>query len=401
MEEKDYAEISRKSAMQIGRVETTFSRYLMSDINWNDRLIGIKGARGVGKTTLLLQHIRRSFQSLDSVLYVSMDSLWFETHSLQDLVEYHYTHGGTHIFMDEIHYLPHWQTVVKNLYDDYPNLYIVYTGSCMLQIAAREGDLSRRQRVYTLHGLSFREFLLLEGVHAGSAITLEDVLQKHQSIAMDICGKQQILPLFAQYLEHGYYPFYLQQESGFDSRLQSVVRQVIEGDLPMTEYTSFATIQKVKKMMQILAERVPYIPKMAELYRELDTTRDSGLKMLHWLERADLIALYTSEPKSMRALGKPDKIYLENTNLMYALTPHIDRGTLRETFFHNQLKQTQEVLLPKHGDFEVNRTYIFEVGGKNKTFEQIKDLPNSFLAVDDIEIGIRNRIPLWMFGMMY
>ncbi len=401
MDEKDYAEIARKSAMQIGRVNTAYSRYLMSDIDWNDRLIGIKGARGVGKTTLLLQHIRQSFASLDSVLYVSMDNLWFETHSLQDLAEYHYTHGGTHIFMDEIHYLPHWQTVVKNLYDDYPNLNIVYTGSCMLQIAAREGDLSRRQRMYTLHGLSFREFLLLEGIPVGPAVTLEDLLQRHQSIAMDICSKRQILPLFAQYLEHGYYPFYLQQESGFDSRLQSVVRQVIEGDLPMTEYTSFATIQKVKKMMQILAERVPYIPKMAELYRELDTTRDSGLKMLHWLERADLIALYTSEPKSMRVLSKPDKIYLENTNLMYALTPHIDRGTLRETFFYNQLRQTQEVLLPKQGDFEVNRTYIFEVGGKNKTFEQIKDVPNSFLAVDDIEIGIRNRIPLWMFGMMY
>lgn len=401
MEEKDYAEIARKSAMQIGHVNLTFSRYLLSGIDWNDRLIGIKGARGVGKTTLLLQHIRQSFDSFDAVLYVSMDNMWFETHSLTDLVEYHYTHGGTHVFLDEIHYLPYWQTIVKNLYDEYPNLHVVYTGSCMLQIAAREGDLSRRQCMYTLHGLSFREFLLLEGVRVGNAITLEDLLQKHQSIAMDICSKQQILPLFAQYLEHGYYPFYLQQESGFADRLQSVVRQVIEGDLPVTADTSYATIQKVKKMMQILAERVPYIPKMAELYRELETTRDNGLKMLHLLERADLISLYTSEPKSMRALSKPDKIYLENTNLMYALTPHIDRGTLRETFFFNQLRQTQEVLLPKQGDFEVNRTYTFEVGGKNKTFEQIKDIPNSYLAVDDIEIGVRNRIPLWMFGLMY
>lgn len=399
--ELDIDQLQRWSNMRIAEVSMTHHRYLYHQINWDNRLICLKGARGVGKTTLLLQHIHAAFADTQSVLYVSMDNLWFQTHDLLDLAEYFYTHGGTHLFLDEIHYLPHWQTVIKNLYDNFSKLHIVYTGSSMLQLSAHEGDLSRRQRVYTLHGMSFREFLLFEGYPIGDAIDLETLLTKHTSIAAAHLDGHRILPLFSEYLQHGYYPFYREAGNGFYERLQSAVRQVLESELPLVDDVSYSTVQKIQKMLIILAERVPFTPKMAEVYRELETNRSNGLKMLYTLQRADLLALFSSEVKNLKALSKPDKIYLENTNLMYCLTSHIDKGTLRETFFYNQMRQTQEVLMSKQGDFEINRQYIFEVGGANKTFDQIKDLPNGYLAIDDIEIGSGNRIPLWMFGLLY
>lgn len=399
--EQDIEQLRHWSTMRVAEVDMTYHRYLYYQINWDNRLICLKGARGVGKSTLLLQHIRDAFPDSQSVLYVSMDNLWFQTHSLFDLVEYFYTHGGTHLFLDEVHYLPHWQTVIKNLYDNYTKLHLIYTGSSMLQLSVHEGDLSRRQRTYTLHGMSFREYLLFEGYPIGEPIDLETLLTQHTSIAAAHLQEHRILTLFSEYLQHGYYPFYREAGNGFGERLQSVVRQVIEGELPLVEDVSYSTIQKIQKMFVILAERVPFTPKMAEVYRELETNRANGLKMLYTLQRADLLALFSSEAKSMKALSKPDKIYLENTNLMYCLSSHVDKGTLRETFFFNQLRHTQEVQLPKQGDFGINRKYIFEVGGSAKTYDQIKDLPNAYLAVDDIEIGSGHRIPLWLFGLLY
>ncbi len=401
MNDKDFEVLYIASGRLVSAVSTQFNRYLYEQINWQNRLIGIKGSRGVGKSTLLLQHIRDTFSSPREALYVSMDNLWFRTHDIMDLVEYHFTHGGTHLFFDEIHYLPYWQTTLKNIYDNYPQLHIVYTGSSMLEIDIHEGDLSRRQRVYTLYGLSFREFLLFEGYDAGEAHSLEDLLLSHESIALAMAQKMKVLPLFDAYLQHGYYPFYKEEGDGFYMRVQSMIRQVLESDLPRTEDVSFVSIQKIQRMLMILAERVPFMPKMAELYRELDTNREMGLKMLYALERAALLALFRSEVKNLKSLSKPDKIYLDNTNLMYCLSTHIDTGTLRETFFYNQLRATQEVLLPKDGDFLINRKYLFEVGGRSKTFEQIRDIPNSYLAIGDLEIGHHNRIPLWMFGLLY
>ena len=399
--EQEFSTIQQQSAMRVAEVSMEYHRYLYAQVNWDNRLICIRGARGVGKSTLLLQHIREQFGVTNKALYVSLDNMWFQTHAVMELVEYFYTHGGTHIFLDEIHYLAHWQTIIKNIYDMYPHLHIVYTGSSMLQLSAHEGDLSRRQRVYTLHGMSFREYLVFEQYPIGEAITLQQLLSEHEKIAMPLIQEHRILPLFSEYLQHGYYPFYKEEGNGFYERLQSVVRQIIENELPQVEDVSYSTIKKIQKMLIILAECVPFTPKMAEVYRELDTTRDSGLKMLYILQRADLLALFSSEAKSLKALSKPDKIYLENTNLMYCLSTYINVGTLRETFFFNQMRCTQEVLLPKQGDFLINREYLFEVGGANKSYEQIKDIPNSYLAVDDIEIGTGHRIPLWMFGLLY
>lgn len=401
MEEIAVEALYRASYRKISSISTGFTRYLYHRINWNDRLIGIKGARGVGKTTLILQHIKEHFPERTQALYVSLDNLWFTTHSLMDLAEYHYTHGGTHLFLDEIHRYPQWQTVLKNLNDDYPDLYIVYTGSSMLEIDSSQGDLSRRQIVYHLTGLSFREFLEFEGELTIPPVGLDELLAKHVGMASDITAAIKILPLFEKYLKTGYYPFYKDTYEGYDFRLQEVIRQIIESDLPAVEDVQYVTIQKVKKMLMILAERVPHTPKMSELYKELDTNREQGLKMLYALERGGLLALLTAEIKNYRSLSRPDKIYLNNTNLMCALSVRTDVGNIRETFFLNQVSACCDVLLPPKGDFYVNRRYLFEVGGRSKTFEQIKDIPDSYLAVDSVEIGHHNRIPLWMFGFLY
>lgn len=381
----------------------TFYRYLYSQIDWNDSLIGIKGPKGSGKTTLLLQHIKEEFKGSDveKALYVSLDNLWFATHDIMDVVEHHYTHGGTHLFIDEIHYYPQWTTLLKNLADDYPGLHVVYTGSSMLQISSSEADLSRRQTIYDIRGLSLREFLEYENIIKIAPLTLDDLLANHVQRAMDICSQVKILGAFKKYMEVGYYPFYKGVHHGYHQRLQSMVNQIIEIDYPKIDDVSQSTIRKTQKMLMLLAERVPQLPKMAELYRELETDRNQGLKMLYALQRGGLLQLLSDNTKSPNNLSRPDKIYIDNPTLMYALTAKVDIGTLRETFFFNQLSQCHDVRYPKTGDFLVDKKFLFEVGGKGKSFTQIKDIPGSFLALDDIEVGHGNKIPLWLFGMLY
>ncbi|MBR6445510.1 MAG: ATP-binding protein [Prevotella sp.] len=380
-----------------------FFRYLYQIIDWNDTMIGIKGPKGCGKSTLLLQHIKENFKGkeLDKVLYVSLDNLWFSSHNVIDVIDYHYTHGGTHLFIDEIHYFKHWQTLLKNICDDYPGLHVVYTGSSMLQLGKSEGDLSRRLTMYEMRGLSLREFLDYEGIVQMPSVTLEKLLSDHIGIAMEVCEKTKILEQFKKYLEVGYYPFYKAVHHGYYQRLQNVANQVMEVDYPNVEDITMSTIRKTKKLLMILAERVPQLPKMNELYKELETDRNQGLKMLYALQRGGLLQLLSDDAKSLDNLSRPDKIYINNPTLMYALSPKVDTGTLRETFFCNQLSQSHEVRYPKAGDFLVDRKYLFEVGGKGKNFDQIKDMPNSYLAVDNTEVGHRNRIPLWMFGLLY
>lgn len=383
-------------------VKTDFTRYLYDKINWNNDLIGIKGARGVGKTTLMLQYIKQNFKNDSSkALYVSLDNLWFANHTLSQVVDYHYKNGGTHIFIDEIHKYPNWQTLLKNIVDEYPGFNVVYTGSSMLKIDYHKGDLSRRQIVYTLKGLSFREFLEYETQQKLPALTLEQLLQTHSEVALQLTEKLKILPLFDKYLKCGYYPFYKKDTAGFGMRLQGTILSILNEDMPYVEDISQATKMKIMRMLMIIAENVPQTPKMSDLYAALETSREQGLKMLSLLESADLLTTLSAVTKNFKYMSKPDKIYLNNPNLMYALTPNANRGTLRETFFLNQMSYVGAVNYPKQGDFLVNQKYLFEVGGHKKTFDQIKDIPDSFLAVDDIETGRRNRIPLYMFGMMY
>lgn len=388
------------SNRKISMISLNYKRPLYYEINWDNRLIGIKGPKGVGKSTLILQHIKEAFADRSKVLYVSLDNIWFSTNDLTEVVEYHYSHGGTHIFLDEVHKYKNWQTVVKNIYDDYPDLHIVYTGSSVLKIKSAEGDLSRRLRSYEMNGLSFREYLSFEGAMNHPAIKWEDLLANHIALASEITSKIKILPHFEKYLISGYYPFYKEEGDGYLSRIQEVVTQTIEADIPAVEGVEYETLQKLKKLLVILANQVPFIPKMNDFYQKMQTTREQGLKLLGILEDAKLISTLKTPAKALKHLSAPDKIYLDNTNMMYALSENAQIGTIREIFFMNQVSQTCTVSLPEKGDFKVGGKYLFEIGGRKKSYEQIKDEANSYLAVDDTETGNGHRIPLWLFGFL-
>ena len=378
-----------------------FKRYLYSQIDWSGRIVGIKGERGVGKTTLILQHIKETFSNPDDAMYVSLDNLWFASHNLVNLVDFLYSHGTVNLFLDEVHKYPGWIQTLKNLYDDYPDLKIVYTGSSMLEIDNSRYDLSRRQSLYTLHCMSFREYLEFEGVLQHEAIGLEEILSGHVAAAMAITSKLKILPYFERYLEHGTYPFYKESPQTYHQRLQAVVETVLESDLPAVENITFETIQKTRRLLMIIAEGLPFIPNVHQLCAALECTRESCLKMLYSMDKAGILHILTSELKNYKKLVNPDKIYLGNTNLSYSLSTNREIGTLRETFFANQVGAMHTLQYPKKGDFFACGKYLFEVGGRRKTFEQIKDEPDSFLAVDETEIGYGNRIPLWLFGFIY
>lgn len=382
-------------------VDTKFKRSLYSRINWNVRLIGIRGARGVGKTTMLLQRIKEAFPRFNEAMYVSLDNLWFNNNSLEDLVEYLYTHGVHNIFLDEVHKYPNWSAHLKNFYDNYPDLNIVYTGSAMLAIDNSKVDLSRRQSLYTLKGLSFREYLEYEFGVKHEIIKFQDLLENHTTQAMRITSQCKILKQFEDYLKHGYYPYYKEVGEDYYQRVEEVINLVIESDMPVVADVTFSTIQKIKKLLMVITQNVPLEPNIAKLTAQLETTRDQCLKMLYLLDKADLLYLLTDKLKDYKHLNNPKKIYLNNTNLMYALSANVSEGNLRETFFANQLTSIGSVVMPRQGDFFIDDKYIFEVGGSSKTFAQIADLPNSYLAIDDIEIGNGNRIPLWMFGFLY
>ena len=378
-----------------------FKRYLYPQINWDARVIGIKGERGVGKTTMLLQRIKEKYSKPDDTFYISLDHYWFRTHELQDLIEFMYRRGITEFYIDEVHKYKGWSVILKNLVDEHDDLRIVYTGSSLLEIDNAKVDMSRRQTPYTLKGMSFREYLEYEGILKMDAVSLKDLLKDHVSIAMNITTKTKVLVAFDTYLRTGVYPFYKDAGQDFLVRLKEVVDTVIESDLPAVEKITFDTIEKCKKLLMIIAENVPLQPNVDRLAVSLGTTRDTLLKLLYKLDKAEILELLTVELKNYKKLVNPEKIFLGNTNLMYALSPRIETGTLRETFFIDQCASVGTVQMPPKGDFLVNGKYLFEVGGEGKTFDQIADIPNSYLAVDGIETGYGARIPLWMFGLLY
>ena len=386
---------------RIAKISLKFKRYLYNQINWEARMIVIKGERGVGKTTMLLQHILENYPDIDRTLYVSLDDLWFTTHSLLDLVDWANQHGIGRLYLDEVHRYRLWSETLKNIYDNYPDMSIVYTSSSLLAMDNAKVDLSRRQTPYTLQGLSFREFLDFENVISVPPIPIETLLQGHVGIAMEIVKKTKITPLFENYLKYGYYPFFREAGEDFSSHLREIISVVIENDLPSVENISFDTVQKVKKLLMIVSESVPFEPNMSELWKQLSTNNELGLRMLYALDKAQILSLLTAKTKSYKYLFKPDKIFLNNPNLMYALCPVVNTGNMRETFFHNQMSVINDVTLPSKGDYLINDRFLFEVGGKNKSFDQIKDVEDSFLAVDETEVGFANRIPLWLFGLTY
>lgn len=386
---------------KLSQVSLDFKRYLYPQINWDSSVIGIMGERGVGKTTMLLQRIKEKYANPDDTFYISLDHYWFGTHELQDLIKFMYKRGITEFYIDEVHKYKGWSGILKTLVDELHDLRIVYTGSSLLEIDNAKVDMSRRQTSYTLKGMSFREYLEYDGILKINAVTLEELLANHVPIAMDIVSKTKVLVAFDTYLHTGVYPFYRDAGKDFLVRLNEVVDTVIESDLPAVEKITYDTVDKCKKLLMIIAENVPLQPNVDKLATSLGTTRDTLLKLLYKLDKAEILELLTVELKSYKKLVNPEKIYLGNTNLMYALSPKIEIGTLRETFFIDQCASVGTVQMPPKGDFLVNGKYLFEVGGEGKTFDQIADIPNSYLAVDGIETGYGARIPLWMFGLLY
>lgn len=318
------------------------------------------------------------------------------------LAEYHLGHGGTHLFIDEVHKLEDWQDVVKSIHDVLKRLHVVYSGSSLLKMEKRGGDLSRRQTQYRLSGLSFREYLELEGIAKFDCIPLEKILSDHVSIARKLRNGFPVLKHFDAYLRAGYYPFYKESPKQYPARIVAVVNQVLDVDYPSIEEVEVSTIRKARHMLNILVGSTPLTPNMGKLYAELGTDRKQGLKMLYALERAGLLSLLSESGKaSLKHLPTPDKIYCDNANLMSALVANPDIGTLRETFFLSALRHSHEVTYPRKGDFMVDGKYLFEVGGAGKGFDHIKDLPDSYVVNDDVEVGFRNKIPLWLFGCLY
>ncbi len=401
MTDEDIERIYRISARKVAETSLSLKRYVFEGVDWNSRLIGLRGARGVGKTTLLLQKILESGAERETTLYLSLDSVWLDVKEIYLLAEHHVQHGGTRLVLDEVHYVRDWQRIIKNIHDDFRELKIAYTGSSLLRLKASQGDLSRRQVGYELRGLSFREFLKFEGRLDWKPVPLADLLAEHLGIAREITEKIKILPLFERYVKSGYYPFFLEDSSKYEERIRQIVNQTLDSDWPSVEDVTAETIRKARKMLRILAAMPPQTPKMNSLYAELDTERQQGLKILYALERAGLLNLLASDFDALDNLSSPEKIYCDNTNLMHALTPDADIGTARETFFANQVSAGHILTYPKKGDFMVDGKWLFEVGGKGKKFKQIADIKNSFVVNDGVETGFGNKIPLWLFGFLY
>ena len=403
MEDADIRPLLDASDRLVAEVTMDFRRYLCPLIDWKDRLVCIKGPKGVGKTTLILQHIRETFGAHSGkAAYLPADHIWFASHEMLDAVEYFHTHGFTHLFIDEVHHLPEWSRVIKTITDCYPKMNVAYSGSSILKISKGSADLSRRQAVYFLKGLSFREYLILEAALERPPLSLDDLLGAHRRIAGEICEKVKVLPLFEKYLKSGYYPMYRDVSSQFQDRLVTIVNSVLDVDLPSVEDVTTATVRKAKKMLMVLARDCPQQPNMSALYRELETNRNLGLKLLDALERAELFAMVESGSPKLKRLSRPGKVFLGDTNLMYALVPSPDVGAVRETFFANQMRAAgHEVESPEQGDFVIDGKWLFEIGGRGKGFSQIKDRPDSYVVNDGIELGIGSKIPLWLFGFMY
>ena len=395
---------------RFAQTNTDFVRYLMPQVNWDNRLFAVVGARGTGKTTMMLQYIK---QNLDfaKAFYMSLDDLFFTTNRLVDVVRTLWQEGVTHFFIDEVHKYPYetWAQELKNIYDAYPDVRVVFSGSSILDIYKGNADLSRRAIQYELFGLSFREFLAFEGVKNVSAIGLDDLLKNHVAIAADIIKDIKILPLFRQYLQSGYFPYYKEDAKTYSTRLLNTVSAVIETDLPAVENIEFASAQKLKRLLTIISTMTPFSPNMTELGNQVEIQRSNLPKSLVLLERARLLGLLRSVEKSPNDLTKPSKIFLDNPNIAFALgNNNPNTGNLRETFFHNQLKVVGKVNSTAKGDFLVDEKYVFEVGGtstslsdRSKKFSQIADLPHSYLAIDDAEMGFGSKIPLWLFGFLY
>lgn len=373
---------------------TDLVRYKYEEINWHGHALGLVGPRGVGKSTMLLQYIKMQLDEKDT-LYVSADHLYFTSHSLVDLADRFYKMGGKHLFIDEIHKYEGWSIEVKQIFDSYSDLQLIISGSSILDITKGMADLSRRVPIYEMQGLSFREYLhLFHGIKM-QAVKIENIFQHEYTIA----GVEHPLPLFHDYLRRGYYPF--GRDAAYDIELQQVVAQTMESDIPLYLNTNVSVGRKLKQLLMVVAESVPFKPVMQKLAEVTGISRNYIQDYLMYMERAGMIAQLRDAVGGIRGLGKTEKVYLDNTNLIYALAPNRpDIGNVRETFFMNQMRVVGDVMCSPVSDFLINGM-TFEIGGRKKGQKQISEVDKGYVVKDDIETGYANVLPLWAFGLMY
>lgn len=397
----------KTSRRLVNSVDTSIHRYLYDKINWDDRLIMIKGARGVGKTTMLLQRIKETFGTSDIALYASCDNIWFADNRIIDLAIYHYEHGGTHLFLDEIHlYEGNWQRELKNIYDSFPDYHVAFTGSSIIHLDMAVADLSRRCLPYRLFGLSFREYLNFENIAEFSSLTLDDVIDNRHVCESEIIDSlpngKKILALFAEYQKRGYYPFYKSGSKGeYYGRIERLINVSIKRDIPAAEKVEYDTLNKLLKLLYVMSREVPFVLNVQSLSQKIQVSRNTIIKMFDLLDKGAILRCINSGWKSPKSVAKPGKILFDNTDIMAALTDRTESGTVRETFVASMLAPKYRLSEPPVGDLLVDEKYLLEIGGKSKSFKQIADLPNSYVVADDEESGFGNRIPLWLFGFLY
>ena len=388
---------------RLAQTNTDFVRSQMEATEWEARLVGIRGARGVGKTTLLLQHIKLHRNAFDgSTLYASLDNIWFSDHRLYDLASDFAKRDGRYLYLDEVHKYPNWAQELKNIYDDLPTLNVVFTGSSMLEILNARADLSRRAAVYDMQGFSFREYLNRNlGLSLPKAM-LSDILEHHVELAASILERVKVLAHFDNYLKYGYYPFYNDMPSLYYSRINEVTDLIIDIEFPQLRGVDPAYLPKIKQLLYVISESAPFTPNITKLGERIGLTRNSLLLYVAALHDSRLTYSAQKSAFGLTRLQKPDKIYLENTNLMFALAETVpNAGNVRETFFANQLRHSHRVNIAEQGDFLIDGRYTFEIGGGKKGNRQIEDLPDAYIAADNMEYGLRNKVPLWLFGLLY
>ncbi len=393
----------KKHRTLISQTNTGIVREIMKSVNWEKQLVSIRGSRGVGKTTLMRQYIKQMYGvNAGEALYCVMDSMYFTSHTLMEVAERFHLMGGKHLFLDEVHKYPTWSKELKEIIDLWPDMKITFTGSSLLQILNADADLSRRVLSYDMAGLSFREYLRFYKNIELPVHTLKEVLEDADAVCDEVCKVCHPQPLFEEYLRAGYYPFYDGDEQEYYSRIENVVSFIIDQEMTQLCGVDPAYTRKLKAMMLFLANNVPYDVNIAKLASYLELNKNTVLSYLSSMQKAELLHLLYADNKSVTKMQKPDKIYVHNPNMLCALSSNLNVGTLRECFVVNQLSVGHTVEYGKtQGDFLIDGKITVEVGGQDKSFDQIADIPNSYILADSMEFPIGKKLPLWVVGLLY
>ena len=391
----------RKQSYIYKKIENiSYKRYFFDFVDFNEKLIGLIGARGIGKTTFLLQYLKSLDVEDDKKLYFSVDSIITSNLKLFDIAEDFYNQGGKVLVIDEIHKYKDFEIELKEIYD-FLDLKVLFSGSSAIVLEHKKADLSRRALVYRLKGLSFREFLELKLDKKFGSYKLEDILQNHTQISYDITKKIKPLEHFREYLKFGYYPFYFETKSSYCIKLEETINTVIESDLPIIFNIEPSNIHKLKQLTAYICSSKPYELNLTNLAKKIGINRKTLYQYIYYLTLGNIFSRLEAKGKGDNIFSKPAKLYLNNPNLNNCYCQDNEVGTIREEFFLNMISLNHVALYPKHGDFLLDNRYIFEIGGKNKSFTQIKDMKDSYVVADDIEVGFKNKIPLWLFGFLY